>query len=377
MRKRMKSKSILCAAWLLAVAASGPARAQLPLLTMRVPDETAPPGGFVQMKVRVTEVTPISGGRPMFAFDESVFSGVAGFGVFAPTGEVAGAAVINGNHVEISYVRTTAFVGEYPVLTVVLPIRSDAIPGSSALFTLDPATVWNLAGADTTIPIRPGKMTVGESVAIADVIPGEGVFPGGTVVSVRGVGFNSRTRLRVKSTDIANVSVVSSSEIQFTLVEPTDMTGKEIQVDNPDNSRDIYFSYMRGIPAAVSARTLLATTEPIFSGATRSIATFGPLPPMTNGGQYTALALQNTNLTPVDVTVALDAPDGTRLHASSLSLSGGHRLALELSEFLDGVVPPAGASITVTSSLPIEAFRMLCDESTWTVTPFLANGAAL
>ncbi len=371
----MNRKSVLCAAWLLAVGASAPARAQLPLLTMRVPDETAPPGGFVQIKVMVTEVTPISGGRPMFTYDPSVFSGVAGFGMFAPAGEVAGAAVITGNHVEISHVVTTAFVGHYPVLAVVLPIRSDAMPGSRTLFTLDPSTLWKLAGADATIPVRPGKVTVGGSVAIANVIPGQGVFPAGTVVSVRGVGFNSGTLLHVKEAGIANVQVVSSSEIRFTLVSPTDMTGKQIQVENPDNSKDIYFSYMRGIPAALSARALLSTTEPIFSGAARSIATFGPLP-ATSGSQYTALALQNTNLTPVNVTVALNAPDGTLLHASSLSLMEGHRLALELSEFLDGVVPPAGASITVTSSRPIEAFRMLCDESTWTVTPSLANEAA-
>ena len=33
-------------------------------LTLRVPNETAPAGGIVQMKVMTTEVTPISGGRP-------------------------------------------------------------------------------------------------------------------------------------------------------------------------------------------------------------------------------------------------------------------------------------------------------------------------
>jgi hypothetical protein len=370
-----RRKSTLCAAWLLALGASAPTHAQLPLLNMRVLDETAPPGGTVQMKVMVTEVTPISGGRPMFAYDASLFSGVAGFGMFAPTGEVAGAAVISGNHVQITYVRTTEFVGEYPVLTVVLPIRSDALPGTRTLFTLDPSTLWTLAGADATIPINPGIVTVGESIAIANVIPGEGVRPAGTVVSVRGVGFNSRTKLRVKDTIIANVSVVSSSEIQFTLVDPTDMTGKRIQVDNPDNSRDIFYSYMRGIPAAVSGRTLLSTTEPIFSGAARTHATFGPLP-ATNGTRYNALALQNTNLAPVNVTVSLNAADGTLLHATSRSLSEGHRLVLELSEVLEGVVPSEGASITVTSSLPIEGFRMLCDEGTWTVTPVLASEAA-
>src|SRR6478736_1181589 len=39
------------------------------VLSMRIPNEAAPPGAMVQMKLMTTEVTPISGGRPGFAFD--------------------------------------------------------------------------------------------------------------------------------------------------------------------------------------------------------------------------------------------------------------------------------------------------------------------
>ena len=72
-------------------------------------------------------------------------------------------------------------------------------------------------GSTVRSRVRPGMVTVGGSVAITDVIPGEGWFPAGTVVSVRGVGFNSRSRLRVDGIAINNVRFVSPTEMRFTL----------------------------------------------------------------------------------------------------------------------------------------------------------------
>jgi hypothetical protein len=361
-------------------------------LSLRISDETAPAGGMVQMKVRTYEVTPISGGRPLFSFDPALFDGVAGVGMFAPTGELAGAAVVDGNHVAIAYVTTTPFTGDYPLLTVALRIRQDLAVGSRTLFTLDPSSLWNLNGAmlRTTVSgtmvgtavsgtvagtrrVSPATVTVGGSVAITNVIPGEGWFPAGTVVSVRGLGFNSDSRLRV-DTAITAVRVVSSTEIQFTLAQAANMTAARLRVVNPNTSTNTYYSYMRGIPAATSGRTLLSTTQPIFSGTTRSLATFGPIPAL-NGTQYAALALQNPNLASANVTIELYAADGTLLHSSSRSLENGYRLSLELSELFDGVAPPPDASVRVTSSLPIEVFGLLCDEGTWTVTPRLPTEA--
>jgi len=47
---------------------------------------------------------------------------------------------------------------------------------------------------------------------------------------------------------------------------------------NPKASTNTYYSYMRGIPAATSGRTLLSTTQPIFFRHDASLATFGPIP---------------------------------------------------------------------------------------------------
>ncbi len=366
----LRSKHVAAVICLLTLGVNASGKSGVPDLSLRIRDETAPAGGMVQMKVLTTEGTPISGGRPFLNFNTGVFEAVDGIGMFAPMGELAGAAVMDGDRVSISYVTTTPFTGDYPLLTVALRIRPDVEPGTATTFTLDPSSLWKLSGTQVRAKVSPATVTIGGSVAISDVIPGEGWFPAGTVVSVRGVGFNDQSRLRVDGIDISAVQVVSSTEIQFTLATAANMTAASLRADNADGSRSTYHSYMRGIPAAVSARTLLSATTPIFSGTTRSVATVGPIPAMT-GLQYAALALQNPNLASADVTLGLYAADGTFLQSSTRALDNGYRLTLELSELFDGMAPPPGAFVRVSSSLPIEAFGLLCDEWTWTVTPRL------
>ena len=336
---------------------------------VRIRDERVAPGGVVQMKVERYEVTPISGGRPKFSFNAGFFDDVVGIGMFAPTGELAGAALIDGDNVQISYVTTKTAPGDLPLLTVSLRVRKDAAPGSSTSFTLDPSSTWTLNGETIGTRVEAGEVTVGGSLSVSSVSPGQGVFPAGTLVTVRGLGFNRETRLRVEDVEITGVRTVSSTEMQFKLTEPANMTGKRLRLDNRDGSRVFYYSYSHGTPAATSTRPLLASTVPIFSGRTRTVSKFGPLPVMT-ASQYAAVALMNPGAAAADVTIGVYLSDGTLWDWSSLSLGAGQRLSLELSELLHSATPK-GARIRVTSSRPIHAFRLLCDEGAWTATPAL------
>jgi hypothetical protein len=366
----VRSKLIASVICLSALGVSAASAQSIGDLSIRVRDDAAPAGATIQIKVRTTEATPISGGRPQFAFDPAMFADVVGIGLFAPTGEVAGAAVIDGNRASIAYVTTTPATGDFPLLTVTLRTRADVANGSRTEFTLDPSSLFNLNGTMVSARVSPGRVTVGGSVAISDIIPGEGRFPAGTVVSVHGTGFNSSSRVRVDDVAITSVRFVSPTEMRFTLAEATNMTAARVKVVNPDSSTSIYYSYLRGIPAATSSRTLLSMTRPIFSGTTRSLSTFGPIPALT-GAQYAALALQNPNLTTAYAIVLLYAEDGSLIHWSVRALRSGHRLTLELSELFDGVAPPPGASVRVYSTAPVEMFGLLCDEEAWTVTPRL------
>ena len=355
----------------LCAAAKGTDPAAAPgVLSMRIPNEGAPAGAMVQMKVMTTEVTPISGGRPGFAFDMAFFDGAAGFAVAAPNGEAAGAAIVDGAHVQVIYRGTSRFTADYPVMTVVLPIRADVPRGTRTRFTLDPSSTWDFGSAGpTTAVVSPGTVRVEGTTSIADVIPGEGVWPAGTVVRVLGTGFDARTSLKVHDTVMAAHRVVSPTEMQFVLAQPTEIRGLRIVASGATNSVT-YSAYLRGITSHVSARALLATTEPIFSVAQRARATLAPALPMS-GSQYQAVALQNPNLVGVTVRLSLHAANGTVVHDTVRTLAARERLALEASELLDGIVPPAGSTIVVTASRPIDAFSLLCDEGAATVIPIL------
>jgi hypothetical protein len=325
------------------------------------------------MKVLTTEVTPISGGRPAFAFDAGVFAAVAGFSIAAPGGEAAGAAVVRGSQVQIRYVTTSPFTDEYPILTIVLPIRDDAVAGSQTLFTLDPHSLYFLSTTGpTSVKVnQPATVTVGgpTAVSISDVVPGEGIWPAGTLVSVRGNGFSDKTSLRVSDAGVRTFQVVSPTELQFALTQDTDVRGLKITVQGQVNS-STYFSYMRGITSRVSARPLLSTTEPIFTVLSRATNTFGSLAGDT-GADYDAIALQNPNAAAVAVSMTLNAADGTLLHATSTTLASRARAALELSEWLDGVSAPAGSSVVVTASAPIDAIGLRVHEGVGEVDAYL------
>jgi hypothetical protein len=103
----------------------------------------------------------------------------------------------------------------------------------------------------------------------------------------------------------------------------------------------------------------------------RAISTFGPLPAMDPASQYAAVALQNPNLEGADMTIALYAADGAILGAASRSLPSGQRLLLEVSELVPGAPVLAGSSVRVSSSLPVQMFGVLVDESLQSLTPRL------
>jgi hypothetical protein len=287
------------------------------------------------------------------------------------TGELAGAAVIDGANISLSYTSNGALTADYPLLVVALRIRPDVVVGAQTFVTFDPRSIWSFSptGPVQAKRIAPGTITAGGTVSITDVVPGEGVWPAGTVVSVRGIGFDQQTRLRVNGVATTAVRLISSNEMQFSLAEETQMRGVRLKAQHPDNT-DTYYAYMRGITSEVSSRALLAATEPIFGVTPRLAATLGPFVSLS-GNQYAGLALQNPTGDGVAFEVALYDADGALVYRSARTLESQHRLVMEVSELLDGVAPSPGSSVVITASAPIDAIALLCDEGSWTVSPSL------
>jgi len=322
----------------------------------------------------VTEPTPISTGGPVLMLDASMFDAAFGIELFCLTGDVNGVAMINGTRLNILYTTTAGAQGtDYPIMTMALHIRPDAVPGSQTQFQLDPSSTWTLGllGTATLKPALPAIVTAGGSVSITNIVPGGGTLPAGTVVSIRGMGFQPSTQVQLNAIKFSSIQYVSPGEIQFTLAEATNMTGQKIQVINPDGSQDTYFSYLRGIPLTQSNQPLLAGAVPIFSSMTHSSAVFSPMAPGSSS-QFTGLALQNPTLLPADVKVSLYTSTNALLSSSIVTLPPGYRLMQAISELAQGAAPVFGSYVVVSSTQSIQMLGFVGDNAAGTVTPFAA-----
>lgn len=340
-------------------------------ISLHIPNESVPPGGVVQMKVMVTEPTPISSGGPRTTIPSGTT--VHGIQLFNPTGDVNGVAMVNGSQVTIAYVTSTGAQGtDYPILTMALEVSPSTPLGTQMQFGLDPSSTWilGLLGTATMQPIPPATITVGGSVSITDIVPGGGFLPAGSVVSVEGIGFQPGTQVQVGGFNVSSTTVVNPNEIRIVLAQPTEMSGKKIQVTNPDGSSATYFSYLRGIPLGQSSRSLLSSAIPIFSSVRYSQATFATSS-STTGKQFSGIALQNSNLVPATVTFTLFSSSNTPLGSSVVLLPSGYNMTRETSELAQGAVPPPGSYLTVSSNEPIQVFGFQGDEVAGTVLPFV------
>lgn len=339
-------------------------------ISLHIPDESAPPGGIVQMKVLVTEPTPVVTGGPHVPVPSGTHP--VGIQLFNPNGDVNGVAMVGPSAVSVASITSTGTQGsDYPIMTVALEIPANISMGSKLPFSLDPSSTWTLGllGVATLKPMLPATITVGGSISITDVVPGGGIQPAGTVVHVQGIGFQPGTQVQLSNVKASSITVVSPAEIQIVLAEPTQMTGKKIQVTNPDGSQDTYFSYMRGTPLNQSSQPLLATALPIFSSVTYSQAVFATVD--TSTGEFSGIAVQNPNLAPATVTFTLFSPANAPLGSSMFIIPSSNRMMLTMAE-LTGAVPPQGGYVVVSSDLSVQMFGFLGDNVSGTVVPYVA-----
>jgi hypothetical protein len=218
-------------------------------------------------------------------------------------------------------------------------------------------------------PITPATITIGGSISITDVIPGGGVQPAGTVVHVQGMGFQPGTQVQLSNIKTSSIAVTSPQDIEIVLAEQTQMTGKKIQVTNPDGSQDTYFSYMRGIPFNQSSQPLLASALPIFSSITYSRAVFATAD--TSTSELSGIAVQNPNQSAATVTFSLFSSADTPLGSSTVVLPSGNRMMRDMTE-LTGVTPPAGSYVVVSSDIAVQMFAFLANNVTQSVLPYVA-----
>src|SRR4051794_14109865 len=96
---------------LVTAAACFTAPAQVAPITLRVSSETAPAGGMAQMKVLMTSPKPITSGGMYMSLADMSFESIDGIALFSDTGDVSGAAVVDGGKVNVQFTSPNGTFG--------------------------------------------------------------------------------------------------------------------------------------------------------------------------------------------------------------------------------------------------------------------------
>jgi hypothetical protein len=340
--------------------------------TIRVTDETVPAGGLAQMKVLLTSPKPIMSGDMAMDMSAVMFDSINGIALFSNTGDVVGAATVNGGKVNVRFTSPNQTFGtnaDYPLLTIALTVSKNAIAGQKYPVILDPtASLWqDLLGSPIAFEFKQGSITVGGSVSITNVVPGGGILPAGATFTIFGTGFTPSTKVAIRGLSIDSIQYQNSTQIRVKLKQPGMLDGTMIQVTNPDASSDTYYSYLRGVPVGQSTRALLNHTVPVFSILTATLATLTPAA-STDASSFTAIAVQNPALVSSDVTIEAHAAGGALVAGTTVKLASGSRITREIFE-LFGTNVPAGGYLRIASSQPVQMLGLNGNDATGIVLP--------
>ncbi|MBI3280422.1 MAG: hypothetical protein HYZ57_11335 [Acidobacteria bacterium] len=290
-------------------------------LALQVSAETTPPGGMTQIKIETERPRAITRGRLTVDFDPAVFGDVEHVAVFSAAGDAYGSAIVHGRRVELQFASPSGGIGRLPRLPVAVvnvPILASAVRGAKSRPTVNPGSVrWSgIEGAEYSIRVRSGELTVDGGLSVTNVTPGGGDLPRGTPVRVEGAGFTASTTVDVEGAAISSVRFISPQEMELTLAGPVDLTGKRIRIRNSGAQID-YFPSLRGL-VALPANDTLARTIPILplrryeAGQVTSPGIFA-----------SAVVLQNPTLSPVDVSVRAFVPLRSTLSRATITIPAG------------------------------------------------------
>jgi hypothetical protein len=354
-------------------AATGDAGTTFTGVGLKISNETVPPGGMLQLKVLITEPTPILKGRQRVAFSSPMLGTTQGIAAFSPAGDVSGVAVLKNGTAQVSFSSPLSSFGtnsDYPILTMAVPVLSTATRGQKVNLTLDPNVALWFDSSSQVYPVelKSGVLTVGGSLSISNILPGGGVVPAGKVISIRGVGFQPTSVVAVNNAAIATSRYISPNEIQITLGTSVDMTARRVRVQNsvPTSETAVYYSYQRTVPVGISTNALMAASYPLFARSTWSQAYFRPV---LSGTSFSGLALQNVGATAASVRLELYSNNGVLVTSNLLSLDVNRRITRRLGELLPGAVPATGTLLRVVSSTRIQMLGLLGDSASGIVLP--------
>jgi hypothetical protein len=294
---------------------------------------------------------------------------VQGIALFSAAGDATGTAILSQGSAHFSIKSTIFDMGtnvDYPIVTIAMPVKSTATPGSTASLVLDPSISQWLDPSAKNYPIllTNGILTVGGTLSISNIVPGGGIVRAGTKIAILGIGFQPDSKVQIENADLGTQTFLNAHEIDVTLRADTNLTASRVRITNRSNEVATYYSYQRMTALGKSTHPLIAATVPLFAKKTWTIAYFRPT---LGGSQFSAIALENPTAQPAKVNLQLFASNGTVLKSHSVQLMPGQRWSRDLVEWFVGVTPGNGTSLKVTSNFAIPMLGLLGDDALGTV----------
>ncbi|MFN7980053.1 MAG: IPT/TIG domain-containing protein [Vicinamibacterales bacterium] len=353
---------------------AGSAGAQTLPMEVRTADETAVPGGVVQMKLEVTEPRPIFTGGGGWSFnDYDQFLGLAVGG----SPDSAAVGVMRGANLKVRMVAPSNDLAQidYPILVTALRVPSSLNVGHTTVVSLGIDSFTGPGGAAIPTVPQPGIVTVAQGAWIGNVTPGSATVPAGGVITITGGGFTSGTvnTVTLKGTP-STFTVIDDNTIRVVPSRAVTMHGTEVLMDvrsgngNGGNRQSLsYYSYQRTTPIQFTKDALFSAVEPAFQrlswhGAKVSF-------PVPTAGKAFGLSLQNTSGADSSLTVRLvngGAPAGSVV----FSLPENYRISIGVTDlFPQGCT--AACSVHVAASSPVQVLGLLGDRPADAVDPVL------
>ena len=112
--------------------AGGAAGSPSPALQLIVSNETAPPGGTVELKFSLSQPNLIAIGEVALDLDPTVFASATAASVFSANGDAAGVVQIQGLHVDVHFSSQNGGIGGLagvPVVVVTATVLPTAVAG--------------------------------------------------------------------------------------------------------------------------------------------------------------------------------------------------------------------------------------------------------
>jgi len=294
---------------LLGTALAGQAVCATAPAALQISTETAPAGGWAQIKIYAAKPVAIASGHLVLNLDATAFGTGAMVGLFGANGDAAGLAAVTGPQIDVQFSSATGGIGQLaglPVMVISVPVLASAAGRTVAVSATSP---------DSSVSVASGSVTVRGTLWVERIPAGMGVVPVGTVVPVYGKGFTASTAVTMDGVEIASEKFVAAAEIDVTLGGAAELVGKLARVTDSGVEFD-YFCFQ--------------TNDPVNASSSRfwsSVANVQPLFPVlaatgfagSNGYPVSVIEVQNPN--PAAATVNLTNIGIYNLPASQTTLT--------------------------------------------------------